>query len=153
MDGKEIWRFRAGGLVAVGVLVKEGKIYFGSEDFNFYCLDLKRGKEIWRFKTSGQIWSPPALWKDSLLFGSWDCHLYCLNLKGNEVWRFATSDRTICKVDPPYKVFEVVVKKEETGEEKEDKKYEVNLTKGFEDIYETESEYQVKVEYQQSMKY
>ena len=51
-------------------------------------------------------------------------------------------------------MFEVTVKKEKTEEEREEEdKYEIDFSKGFEDIYETESEYHVKVEYQQSMKY
>ncbi|MCK4531889.1 MAG: hypothetical protein KAT94_03405, partial [Candidatus Aenigmarchaeota archaeon] len=75
-------------------------------------------------------------------FGSWDCHFYCIDLKGKEIWRFATSDKTICKVDPPYKVFEVVVKKEETEEEKEGNRYDLDLSGRID-----ESEYNVKSEY------
>jgi outer membrane protein assembly factor BamB len=37
----------------------EGKLYFGSFDCHFYCIDLK-GKEVWRFKTSSGVkWKVP----------------------------------------------------------------------------------------------
>ncbi|MCX6817247.1 MAG: PQQ-binding-like beta-propeller repeat protein [Candidatus Aenigmarchaeota archaeon] len=141
MKGKELWRFNAGALVAVGITCHKDRVYFGSENGNIYCLN-NEGKEIWRFKTGGPVWSPPAVWKDRLYDGSWDCHLYCIDLDGKEIWRFASSDRGISKIDPPYKIFEMVVKKsfEETHEK--DDKYEINLGAKSEDrFYTVKSEY------------
>jgi len=66
---------------------------------------------------------------------------------------FSTSTLTKSETGEPYESFEVVVKRERTEEEiKEEEKYEVNISE-IEGEYETKSEYHVKVEYQQSMKY
>lgn len=147
LGGKEIWRFRSGGLVGVSLTYHEGRIYFGSEDGNIYCLDME-GKEIWRFKTSGPTWNPPAVWKDKLYDGSFDCHFYCIDLKGKEVWRFAASDMTKSKVDPPYKIFEMVVKKTREDEEEGEEKYEVNVKSGdLDDSYSVKSEYATETAY------
>jgi len=154
LEGKVKWHFRTGGPVGLGVLILKGRVHLGSEDGNIYCLEIDTGKKLWSFRVSGPAWNPPIEYKNKLYFGSWDCNFYCISLQGEEIWRFATSDKTICKVDPPYKYFEVVVKKEGAGEESgiEDK-YEVNVTMGFIDEYDSGNEYQVKVEYQQKMKY
>jgi len=74
-------------------LVYDGKVYFGSFDTHFYCLDAKSGKEIWRFKTGGEIYSinPPLINKNVIYFTSFDNNLYALNtLTGKELWRFRT---------------------------------------------------------------
>ncbi len=148
LEGKELWRFRAEGLIGVKLLADGNRLYFGSEDTNLYCLDAKTGKEIWRFKTSGPVWSPPSLWKASLFFGSWDCHLYCLDIDGKEKWRFATSDKTICRVDPPYKVFEMVVKKAMDEDSEADEKYDLDFSgMGSGNVYNIESEYVVETTY------
>jgi outer membrane protein assembly factor BamB len=58
-SGKEIWRFKTDGEIISCPLLHEGKLYFGSFDCHFYCIDIK-GKEIWRFKTSSGIkWHAP----------------------------------------------------------------------------------------------
>jgi outer membrane protein assembly factor BamB len=148
LEGEELWRFKAGGLIAVGVLINDNRIYFGSEDANVYCLDLKTGKELWRFKTSGQVWSPPALWKDSVFFGSWDCRFYCISLEGKELWRFVASDTTICKVDPPYKIFEMVVKKSFDEADGTGEKYDLDFSgRGSDDVYSVKSEYVFETTY------
>ena len=48
--GKELWRFKTNGFVTqVGAC--DGRIFFGSWDCNFYCLNLE-GKLLWKFQTS-----------------------------------------------------------------------------------------------------
>lgn len=141
LDGRELWRFKAGGLIGPGVSAQKNRIYFGCEDANLYCLDVN-GNELWRFRTSGPIWNYPVVWKNSLLFGSWDCHFYCIDFSGKEKWRFQTSDKTISKVDPPYKVFEMVVKKSFEDANEKDDKYDINLGAKSEDrFYTAKSEY------------
>jgi outer membrane protein assembly factor BamB len=61
MMGKELWRFRTDGEIISAPLMHENKLYFGSFDCHFYCIDIK-GREVWRFKTSSSVkWKvPPA---------------------------------------------------------------------------------------------
>jgi outer membrane protein assembly factor BamB len=147
MKGKELWRFNTGALVGVGITFHKDRIYTGCEDGNIYCLNLG-GKEIWRFKTGGHIWSPPAVWNDRLYDGSWDCYFYCIDLNGKEIWRFAASDKTVSKIDPPYNIFEVVVKKSFDEDEESDEKYDLDFSGRLgDDVYSMKSEYVTEVTY------
>lgn len=49
--GSLLWKFKTKGPVWHPPAVHEGKIYFGSYDCNFYCLNLK-GELQWKFPTS-----------------------------------------------------------------------------------------------------
>ena len=69
-------------------LIKDGIVYFGSFDNNFYAIDLKTGKELWRFKTGKPIFSSPSVVNDKVLFASYDGYLYNLDKKtGNLIWK------------------------------------------------------------------
>ncbi len=90
VPGERAWRFRTGGKVRSTPAVKEGVVYFGSEDGHLYAIDLKDGREIWRFKTGSEIASSPALAEDRVFFLSRDGILRALDRhKGQEVWRIA----------------------------------------------------------------
>ena len=57
MDGKELWRFTAGGPIFDFPSFHEKKIYIGSYDCYFYCID-EIGEKIWRFATSSNTIAP-----------------------------------------------------------------------------------------------
>jgi len=66
-------------------------IYFGSDDGNFYALDVQSGFMRWVFKSGAEINSIPFADKDQVYFGSKDGKLYALSLKtGQENWSFST---------------------------------------------------------------
>ncbi len=56
-EGNEIWRFKTGGKIYSSPSIWKEKIYFGSWDCHFYCVD-PEGSEIWRFRTSTLAQSP-----------------------------------------------------------------------------------------------
>ncbi|MCK4531935.1 MAG: PQQ-like beta-propeller repeat protein, partial [Candidatus Aenigmarchaeota archaeon] len=62
MEGKEIGRFKTGGRIYGRFLMYEGKIYFGSWDCYFYCVDADTMEEVWRTPTSSMVQSklPPV---------------------------------------------------------------------------------------------
>jgi len=157
-NGKEIWRFRTGGVVESKAIVREGKIYFGSEDGNFYCLDLE-GREIWRFKVEGQIWDEAKIYKGMLLFGCVDCRVHYLDLEtGKELWNIQTSTLRKSVWPHPYEMFRVEIKKETTIDEtveesryKKKKEETVSLSDyHITSEYSTESEYKQKSDYDTS---
>lgn len=153
MEGKEIWRFKVGEAPVGPPIAQDHVLYVTSDCNHVHALERKTGKEIWRFEAGGYTWWQ-ALVGDVLYVGSWDCHLYALDKNtGKEIWRFATSIQYQPPLDPPYEIFEMLVKKTKEEEDEEEEKYEVNVSEGFKDTYKAESEYQVKVEYQQKMKY
>jgi len=64
-------------------------IYFGSDDGNFYALDVESGYMRWVFKSGAEINSIPCIDKDHVYFGSKDGKLYALSREtGQEVWTF-----------------------------------------------------------------
>jgi len=64
-------------------------IYFGSDDGNFYALDVESGYMRWVFKSGAEINSIPYADKDQVYFGSKDGKLYALSRDtGQEIWNF-----------------------------------------------------------------
>lgn len=64
-------------------------IYFGSDDGNFYALDVESGYMRWVFKSGAEINSIPYADKDKVYFGSKDGKLYALSREtGQEEWHF-----------------------------------------------------------------
>jgi len=64
-------------------------IYFGSDDGNFYALDVESGYMRWVFKSGAEINSIPYADKDQVYFGSKDGKLYALSREtGQEIWTF-----------------------------------------------------------------
>jgi outer membrane protein assembly factor BamB len=92
LDGKELWRFKAGDEVLCTPTVYENRIFIGSFDGYLYCLNKKNGRELWRFKTGAEIYNvPPFLIHNNLIYcPSFDNHIYAINIEtGREIWRFA----------------------------------------------------------------
>jgi len=66
-------------------------IYFGSDDGNFYALDVESGYMRWVFKSGAEINSIPYADKEQVYFGSKDGKLYALSREtGHEIWSFQT---------------------------------------------------------------
>ena len=98
--GKLKWRFKTGNTVETspaffkvqefkGSRVQSERIYFGSNDKNFYCLDAKTGKVIWKFKVEGWLMSSPIIVDGIVYFGSGEGVLYAVDaLNGNLLWKF-----------------------------------------------------------------
>ena len=117
---ERVWRLGPGGSMDTSPLLVDGKLYFGSEDRNFYCLDLS-GKEIWRFATEGKIFSGRSpIWKGKVYFASTDYHVYCLDMNtGEMLWKFATSNLNPTTYPDIKEGFEAVVNISGTGSEDE----------------------------------
>ena len=63
------------------LIIKDGALYFASNDSSVYSVNSKNGNVIWRYETSQMIESTPFLEKGTLFFGSDDSCLYVLNEK------------------------------------------------------------------------
>ncbi|MCX6169204.1 MAG: PQQ-binding-like beta-propeller repeat protein [Ignavibacteriales bacterium] len=80
--------YKTGGSIRSTPAVFQNKLFFGSGDKNFYCLDENSGNLLWKFKTGGAITSSPAISNNKIYFASKDGFLYCLKyLDGNELWK------------------------------------------------------------------
>lgn len=66
-------------------------VHFGSDDGNFYALDLNTGYMQWIFKSGAPVNSVPFADSGNLYFGSNDGHVYAVDRStGEERWRFPT---------------------------------------------------------------
>ncbi|MDR2534878.1 MAG: PQQ-binding-like beta-propeller repeat protein [Treponema sp.] len=93
LDDKPIWSFNPP--VVVG-----DTIYFGSEDGNFYALDVESGYMRWVFKSGAEINSIPYADSKQVYFGSKDGKVYGLQRKdGTELWNFLTNSQVNSQVE------------------------------------------------------
>ncbi|NQT58020.1 MAG: PQQ-binding-like beta-propeller repeat protein [Bacteroidetes bacterium] len=93
------WQFQTGGGVNKSPGIKSGKVYFGSNDGNVYCLSEKDGSLIWTTKTdqpenrSLKNFTTPLCANGKVYIGSADHFLYCLNEDdGSLEWKFKSND-------------------------------------------------------------
>ena len=72
-------------------IVVDSTIYFGSNDGNFYALDVESGYMRWVFKTLSPINSLPYADENRVYFGSSDGYLYAVDREtGRKAWDFNT---------------------------------------------------------------
>ena len=83
------WSFRTSkNIFSSPVLDAAGRVYFGSQDDNVYCLDT-HGKLVWKFPTRGDVDSTPTLGSDGTVYvGSDDDFLYAISPEGKLKWRY-----------------------------------------------------------------
>jgi outer membrane protein assembly factor BamB len=77
-----------------GVAIGNGKIYFGGDNYHFYCYDLASKKEVWKFNTTYDVESCPALadlnrdGKLDVIFNVENSGVYALNGEnGSVIWK------------------------------------------------------------------
>jgi eukaryotic-like serine/threonine-protein kinase len=94
-SGKELWKFKTGGAIFCDVSVNEGKLYFGSDDKNFYCLDTS-GNLVWKKNLNTKFLSSSTFSGNMVITAAVDGNVYSLDKEnGNVIWTFATKG-TIC---------------------------------------------------------
>ena len=71
---------------------RDDKVFFGSSDGDFYCLNTNNGTLIWEYSVGNVIWTSPAIYDDKIYFGSLSGDLYCLDIiNGDLIWSFSTT--------------------------------------------------------------
>jgi len=82
------WKFTTGGGVVSSPSVAYGRVYFGSQDKNVYCVDARDSKLLWTFETGARIKSSPAVVNGKVYIGPDDGNIYCLDaFNGSLVWK------------------------------------------------------------------
>lgn len=90
LNGEEVWKFKTGASVKCDVSVNNNRLYFGSDDKNFYCLDTS-GNMLWKNDLRSKVLSSSTFYEDLVIFSAVDGNVYALNKdSGNVVWKFAT---------------------------------------------------------------
>jgi outer membrane protein assembly factor BamB len=81
------WVFATGGKVASSPAVVDGKVYIGSEDHKWYCLDAYTGSKIWDFTTNYKVGASAAVVDGRVYTGADDGNIYCLDANtGTKIW-------------------------------------------------------------------
>tara|TARA_B100001123_G_scaffold380906_1_gene450866 strand:+ start:3374 stop:4543 length:1170 start_codon:yes stop_codon:yes gene_type:complete len=93
---KLIWTFETGEFLKSSAVVKDGRVFIGSDSGKLHAIDLKSGKEIWHFETTMAIEAAPLLVGDMVYVGSTDGVLYALEAKtGKLLWKYETEAEII----------------------------------------------------------
>jgi outer membrane protein assembly factor BamB len=69
--------------------VVDGVVYFGSQDWTLYAVDVDTGTKLWEFRANSFVDSSPAVVDGIIYFGSNDGNFYALNAEtGMKLWSF-----------------------------------------------------------------
>jgi outer membrane protein assembly factor BamB len=86
----EKWSFHTGGAVMSSPAVVQSKVYIGSDDHNWYCIDAQTGAQVWNFTTGYYIRASPAVVNGKFYSGTDDGYIYCLDANtGTQLWKTA----------------------------------------------------------------
>ncbi len=90
-----LWSFDSKSEVLSTAAIAGGRVYLGTSEAGFLCLDLsageKSGKEIWRSKNEAKIQSSPAVRGGKVYFGDDAGVFHALDAEtGKEAWKFDT---------------------------------------------------------------
>ena len=82
-----LWKYITGGPVTSSPAIAEGYVFFGSKDYNIYCLNASNGQPIWNFPTAAEVESSPSVYNGRVYVSSEDGWIYCLDIAtGMPVW-------------------------------------------------------------------
>jgi len=71
--------------------IYNNKIYWGSGDGHFYCIDLYSGKLVWSLDTEAIIHSDALFFEDKVFIGNYNGNYYALNADNGTIeWQFQT---------------------------------------------------------------
>lgn len=86
-DGEMVWERRLGG-APHGIVVAHERVFVGSVDNFFYCLDGQDGRIAWRWRTGADIASLPIVDGSRVYFVSLDNVVRALNVRnGVQQWK------------------------------------------------------------------
>lgn len=87
--GTVLWTYATQGEVWSSPTVQDGVVYFGSDDYSLYAVNVKTHKLKWRFETSDIVRSRPAVAEGIVYFSSDDGYLFAVNARtGKQIWKF-----------------------------------------------------------------
>jgi eukaryotic-like serine/threonine-protein kinase len=85
------WKFHTGGMLIGSPAVVGGRVYFGSDDGNFYAVDAESGAQKWKFEARSRIPSTPAVAGGIVYFGVYSGSFIALDAStGALKWKFKT---------------------------------------------------------------
>lgn len=84
------WYFKTGDGIYADVSVYKDKIFFGSDDKNFYCLDMD-GKLTWKKNLETKFLSSSTFYNDNVICTGIDGNIYSMNINTGDLnWKCET---------------------------------------------------------------
>lgn len=81
------WKFETEGKIRSTGVIKKNVLFIGSNDKNFYAINIYDGSLKWVYNTDGIVSSSPAIKDDIVYFYSKDGYFYALNTEtGDKMW-------------------------------------------------------------------
>lgn len=94
-DGRELWRYEAGGAIRSNPVTGEALIIFGCDDHNLYFVDAA-GRPSGTYETGGAVFASLAVDEGLLYFGTDDHVFTCMDLKRRKrKWRVRTGGNVV----------------------------------------------------------
>ena len=104
----ERWRYPRDGYlkpIVGGIVVADGKLFFGDSGGYVHALDANTGDRVWEFTTEEdkkdreKIWATPAVSNGTVYIGSYNKKLYAIDAAtGTKKWDFLTEGSVIAQV-------------------------------------------------------
>lgn len=95
-DPELLWTFTAEGAITSSPSIVDGWVYFGSDDYNVYCVSAATGEKRWAFATEDIIEAPPLVLDGVVYIGSSDFYFYALEAETGELrWKVETDDKIL----------------------------------------------------------
>jgi len=91
--GKLVWEFAAAGAVTADPAVAEGRLYFGTENRFFYCLNTATGKKRWARRIQGAPLHPALSLGRRLVVPASNSVIYFISRRGGSIlsWEAVSS--------------------------------------------------------------
>ena len=84
-DGRQLWEFAAQGTIVAEPAVRDGRVYFGTADRHFYCLNASTGKTIWSRRLQGAALHPAVVRDGIVAVAASNSVVYRLSAKGGSI--------------------------------------------------------------------
>lgn len=89
-NGVKIWEFAAEGTVSAEPAVRDGRVYFGTAERMFYCLNAKSGKRVWSRRLQGAPLHPAVIRGGTLAVPASNSVVYLLSARGGSILSWET---------------------------------------------------------------
>ena len=93
-NGQTKWKFKTGASINCDASIKDGFVYFGSDDKSFYCIK-PNGTLKWKRELGTEFKASCTFYKDMVITAGVNGIIYAMNTEdGNVIWEYRT-DGTI----------------------------------------------------------
>ena len=83
--GKPVWEFDANGAITADPAIADGRLYFGTENRFFYCLDVTTGKKRWARRIQGAPLHPALVLGRRLVVPASNSVIYFISRRGGSI--------------------------------------------------------------------